>query len=882
MKNIHLVISVAGAMVLSALAIPARAAGSHTTSTNVAVVPSFSGSYGDAGSINPANYPGVTMTQVDPSSVHSAADLAAYDTVILWEFCDVSSYPAFTNALIDWLKTYGGKLIIWDSDSCNIEGGTAANYDWLVAVGAQFDLFTTGQTGMSGESLTILEMNGLGSTNPSSPYYIDTADMVSQTDAVGDLNCVNETNAAPVWCALMWGVNILGYSGYTHMYSQVGGLMGAPEALIIYCGLDSNYYGGAGSGALALEKVLQLELAHGWGPPGSPEVADLICQVPPTIITQPVPVTVATNGSCAFFVSAAGNGLGYQWYRNGTNLLDGGNISGSTKSLLIISPVRNSDQATSVNGYSVKITGTGGYTTNSVTNSLALVAVTNLIYNGDGGPTWDVNTTASWQTNNSNDVDFDFNFGDPVTFNDAGFGGAVTLAGPYLSAASVTVTGRYAYVFASSSAGSFAGPGGLFDMNTNKLEIDNANTYSGGTVISNAPGSLQLGSLNGLGTGPVTNVLAGGLMEISVAGSASLSIPNDFVIATNFTIQFDGAGTYAGVFSGNFYGNHGAILTFIAPAANSPTNEQVRFYGTNTTYNGNLVLSNALITLAPYEASGFTQIYNGVISGTGALTQRGGGTTLLNGTNTYTGPTTVSDGTLQVNGSLNAASAVTVNLNATLAGTGTINGPVTVNAGGTLAPGASIGTITLSGGLTLNGNLLFEINTSVSPSNDFASVTGTLTNAGTGTLTVTNLGPALVAGNTFKLFNKALTNAVALTTNLPALTAGLVWSNALAVDGSLMVVSASSVIIPTNSPTITSSSFSLISGNVTLNGTNAQTGGTYYLLASPNVTNKLSLWTPVWTNVVVTNGANNAFTFIGTNVITPGSGQQFYILSNTN
>jgi hypothetical protein len=69
---------------------------------------------------------------------------------------------------------------------------------------------------------------------------------------------------------------------------------------------------------------------------------------------------------------------------------------------------------------------------------------------------------------------------------------------------------------------------------------------------------------------------------------------------------------------------------------------------------------------------------------------------------------------------------------------------------------------------------------------------------------------------------------------------------------------------------------------VTLNGTNAQTGGTYYLLTSTNVTNKLSLWTPVWTNVVVTNGANNAFTFIGTNVITPGSGQQFYILSNTN
>ena len=276
-------------------------------------------------------------------------------------------------------------------------------------------------------------------------------------------------------------------------------------------------------------------------------------------------------------------------------------------------------------------------------------------------------------------------------------------------------------------------------------------------------------------------------MEITVAGSASSSIPNDFVIATNLTIQFDGLGTYAGDFSGNFSGNPGAKLTFMAPDSNSPTNEQVRFYGTNTTYNGNLVLSNSFIILAPYQGPGFTQTYNGVISGLGAITQRGSGLTILNGPNTYTGPTTVSDGTLQVNGSLNAASAVTVNSNATLAGTGTINGPVTVNAGGTLAPStsAAIGTITLNGGLTLKGNLFFKVNTSVSPSNDFASVTGTLTNGGTGTLTVTNLGPALVAGDTFKLFNKALTNAVSLTANLPALSASLAWSNNLAADGSI-------------------------------------------------------------------------------------------------
>jgi hypothetical protein len=65
---------------------------------------------------------------------------------------------------------------------------------------------------------------------------------------------------------------------------------------------------------------------------------------------------------------------------------------------------------------------------------------------------------------------------------------------------------------------------------------------------------------------------------------------------------------------------------------------------------------------------------------------------------------------------------------------------------------------------------------------------------------------------------------------------------------------------------------------VVITATNGQTGGTYYLLSSTNVALPRSQWTPVATNVA---GSTN-FTFIGTNVLTPGSGPQFYILSNTN
>jgi hypothetical protein len=88
-------------------------------------------------------------------------------------------------------------------------------------------------------------------------------------------------------------------------------------------------------------------------------------------------------------------------------------------------------------------------------------------------------------------------------------------------------------------------------------------------------------------------------------------------------------------------------------------------------------------------------------------------------------------------------------------------------------------------------------------------------------------------------------------------------------------------IVPTVSPGITS--FSLLNnGNVVITGTNAQTTGVYYLLASTNVANPVGQWKVVATNVVNTNGANGAFTFIGTNVASPGATNQFYILSNTN
>jgi hypothetical protein len=64
-------------------------------------------------------------------------------------------------------------------------------------------------------------------------------------------------------------------------------------------------------------------------------------------------------------------------------------------------------------------------------------------------------------------------------------------------------------------------------------------------------------------------------------------------------------------------------------------------------------------------------------------------------------------------------------------------------------------------------------------------VTGTLSKTGSGTLTVTNLGPALTVGNKFTLFSQPVTGGGLFTVT----GANATWINNLASDGSITVQS---------------------------------------------------------------------------------------------
>jgi autotransporter-associated beta strand protein len=193
--------------------------------------------------------------------------------------------------------------------------------------------------------------------------------------------------------------------------------------------------------------------------------------------------------------------------------------------------------------------------------------------------------------------------------------------------------------------------------------------------------------------------------------------------------------------------------------------------------------------------------FDGSISdaGSNSVTKIGTGTLILGGANAYRGITTVSNGTLLVNGSIGGTNTI-VEAGATLGGAGVVGGLLTIQSGGTVSPGpasGAIGALTLSNTPALNGVTLMKINRNGgSPVNDRIQLpSGAL--AYSGTLSLTNVGAPLQAGDAFQLFHAASYLGSFAVTNLPPLAAGLAWSNTLAVNGSVAVFLTVSL-VPTN------------------------------------------------------------------------------------
>ena len=129
----------------------------------------------------------------------------------------------------------------------------------------------------------------------------------------------------------------------------------------------------------------------------------------------------------------------------------------------------------------------------------------------------------------------------------------------------------------------------------------------------------------------------------------------------------------------------------------------------------------------------------------------------------------------------------------TLSGFGSVTGLVVALSGSTVSPGSAsqVGTITVRGNVgasSLSGNLALNLNrTNVQTSSKLVSTDGTITYGGT--LSVSNIGPALHVGDVFQLFPSAVTafTGISLATTDSHLFT-YTWENDVASLGSIKVL----------------------------------------------------------------------------------------------
>jgi hypothetical protein len=170
---------------------------------------------------------------------------------------------------------------------------------------------------------------------------------------------------------------------------------------------DGGNVSGAGSTALTLSSVLASNggaydvVATGFGSiTSSPAISlTVITNQPPTITGAPQSQTNNLSTIAAFSVTATGSGpLAYQWRKNGTNLSDGGIISGASTSALTLAGVSAADAG----NYDVVVNGFGSVTSTPPAVLTVLLTQTNWLilyepfnYTNIGGPV-SSNNPANW------------------------------------------------------------------------------------------------------------------------------------------------------------------------------------------------------------------------------------------------------------------------------------------------------------------------------------------------------------------------------------------------------------------------------------------------------------------------------------------------------
>ncbi|EEP0392359.1 autotransporter outer membrane beta-barrel domain-containing protein [Salmonella enterica subsp. enterica] len=225
-----------------------------------------------------------------------------------------------------------------------------------------------------------------------------------------------------------------------------------------------------------------------------------------------------------------------------------------------------------------------------------------------------------------------------------------------------------------------SGSGQVVKSGDDVLTLSGANSYSGGTLISD--GTLVASNVEALGTGDVTdnatlelntggtfdNAISGsGQVEKSGDGALTLSGANSYSggtlisdgtliagrvdvlgsgdVTDNATLELNTGGTFDNAISGSGQVVKSGDETLTLSGANSYTGGTLISSGTLVANDVNALGTGDVTDNAVLELNTGGDFDN-AISGSGKVEKSGDGTLTLSGSNTYTGGTTISGGTL--------------------------------------------------------------------------------------------------------------------------------------------------------------------------------------------------------------------------------------------
>jgi fibronectin-binding autotransporter adhesin len=394
-------------------------------------------------------------------------------------------------------------------------------------------------------------------------------------------------------------------------------------------------------------------------------------------------------------------------------------------------------------------TGHGVFTNTGSAVKLAYQGTTTSTWNMASG-TWDL-TTPNW-TNSIGDNKYGNS--DAVVFNNPSAVSTVAISGT-VTPASVTINNSTnAYTF---NGGTIGGTANLYKTGIGAATLSVANTYTGGTTISQ--GTLNIGNIASLGTGTLTlGDTNTGANNISLLWSPS---GNTQTVANNIVVSSLGTGT---VTIGT------PVTTFI-----------------NETFSGTMSLSRPTI-LTSGANSGDRTNFTGVISGhvgTLTLSSTNSARIILGGVNTFIGDVVLggnvrlqlgvasaATNTIPDSSSVTVGAGTQLNLSYTGSGTETINA---LNGPGSVGTNAAVTSTLLVGFANGNGNFTGPISGGVNLAITKLG-TGTQIFAGANTYT----GATTVTGGTLRVsgsMTSATTVGTGATFNLTGTSTGAITVN---------------------------------------------------------------------------------------------------------